>query len=178
MIVDLILINFWLYCSIRGIWRGTVNEAFSIVGIFIGLTLASAHYADVSQILFNWVINKQISYMSGYLISFSIIYLIINCLGILVSYIFHLKNTGWGSHLSGGVVGSLKGILLVSVITIPFIIFLPKGSSFIKNSTFLSIEIPISEQMTHMISKEMQRTFSTNINDYKDTWFHHSKSSS
>lgn len=178
MIVDLIIIIICLYCSIRGIWRGTVNEAFSIVGIFIGLIIASAYYADVSQFIFNWVINKQISYMSGYLVSFSIIYVIINCLGILVSYIFHFKNSGWGSHLSGGIVGSLKGLLFVSVLTIPLIIFLPKGSDFIKYSTLLSLEIPISEQMTHVISKEMQRTFSIKIGDYKNSWYHNSKSSS
>jgi len=169
--------QFFLYCSLRGFWRGTVNEAFSIVGIFIGLIIASAYYADVSQYLFNWVINKEISHMSGYLVYFSIIYLIINCLGILVTYIFHLKNRGWGSHLSGGLVGSIKGILLVSVLTIPLIIFLPKGSNFIKYFTLLSLEIPISEQMTHVISKEMQKTFSAKINDYKNSWVHQSKSS-
>lgn len=178
MIVDIVLINLCLYCSIRGIWRGTVNEAFSIVGIFVGLIIASAYYADVSQFLFNWVINKQMSYMAGYLLSFSIIYLIINCIGILVSYIFHLKNSGWGSHFSGGVVGSLKGLLFVSVLTIPLIIFMPKGSSYIKNSTLLSLEIPISEQMTHVLSKEMQRTFSVKINDYKKSWSQNSKSRS
>ena len=178
MIVDLILIIFCLYCSIRGFWRGTVNEAFSIVGIFIGLIVASAYYADVSQFIFNWIINKQISYMFAYLVSFIIIYLIINCLGILVSYLFHLTNSGWGSHISGGVVGSIKGFLFVSVLTIPLIIFLPKGSNYIRNSTLLSLEIPISEQMTHVLSKEMQRTFSINISDYKKSWYHHSKSSS
>lgn len=178
MIVDLILINFCIYCFIRGFWRGTVNEAFSIVGIFIGLIFASAYYADVSHFLFSWVINKQLSNMSGYLVSFIIIYLLINCLGILVSYIFHLKNSGWGSHFSGGVVGSLKGLLFVSVLTIPIIIFLPKGSNYIKNSTLLSFEIPISEQLTHVISKEMQRTFSVKINDYKKSWSQNSKSRS
>jgi len=178
MIVDLIIINFCLYCSIRGMWRGTVNEAFSIVGIFIGLIFASAYYADVSHFLFNWAINNQICYLSGYLVSFSTIYLIMNCLGVMVSYIFHLDNLGWGSHLSGGVVGSLKGLFLVSVLTIPLIVFLPNGSNYIKNSTLLSIEIPISEQMTHIISKEMQRTFSFKISDYKKSWYHHGKSSS
>jgi len=179
MIVDLFLVNFCLYCSIRGIWRGTVNEAFSIVGILIGLIVASAYYADVAQsFICNWIINKQIGYMFAYLVSFIIIYLIINCLGILVSYLFHLTNSGWGSHISGGVVGSIKGLLFVSVLTIPLIIFFPKGSNYIRNSTLLSYEIPISEQMTHVISEEMQRTFSINISDYKKSWYNHSKSSS
>jgi len=178
MIVDLLLVNFCLYCSIRGIWRGTVNEAFSIVGIFIGLIVASAYYADVAQFICNWIINKQIGFMFAYLVSFFIIYLIINCLGTILSYLFHITISGWGSRISGGVVGSFKGLLFVSVLLIPLVTFSPKDSNYIKNSTLFYFETSVSEQILPVISKEMRRNYSIKIRNYKKTWRLNNKSSS
>lgn len=83
----------------------------------------------------------------------------------MMSYLFHITISGWGSRIFGGIVGSLKGILFVSVLLIPLVTFSPRSSNFIKKSTLFSFEKKISEQMTHVIFKKMRRNFSFKIKD-------------
>ena len=169
LIVDIMVSIFFFYCLIRGILRGTVREAFSITGVFSGLMVASAYYSEISQFCLSWINSIQIRHLSGYLISFGIVYLIINLIGIVVLYLFHISNSGWGSRITGGVVGSFKGLLFVSVLLIPLVTFSPKDSNYIKNSALFPFETTISEQLTRVISKDMRRNYSLKIKNYKKT---------
>jgi len=170
--IDFLLIIFCIFCLIRGVLRGTVNETFSIAGIFIGLIVASAYYIYISLFIFSWISNPQMRQLWGFLISFGFIYLAINLLGIMVTYFFHIAVSGWGSRITGAGIGTIKGLLFISVLLIPLVTFSPKGSKYIKNSTMFSLEAPIAEQMIAVTSKKIQKTFTINIGDYEKSWGH------
>jgi membrane protein required for colicin V production len=174
--VDFLLIIFFAFCLIRGILRGTINEAISIVGILIGLIVASACYATVSVSMLSWIDNPQMRNLCGFLMTFGFIEIVICVLGVIAAYVFHLKVSGLGSRLAGAGVGMLKGVLLISVLLIPLVAFLPKDSRYIESSTMFSLESTLSEQMVNMIPEEMQKRFAIKIGDYKKAWSHRNQS--
>jgi uncharacterized membrane protein required for colicin V production len=167
MFVDSIIILFIAYCLIRGIWQGTVNEAFSIAGLFIGLIAASAYYLQTARLIFHWIDNLQTFQLAGFFVTFGAAYLTVKFLGIIMAYLCHIVVSGWGSRITGGVMGSLKGLLFVAVLFIPLAVFSPTYLNHVRNSRLLSVEAIISAQLIHVISKEMQCKFYRNIDDAK-----------
>lgn len=167
MVIDSFVVIFCIFCLIRGVFRGTVKEAFSIAGIFIGLIVAAAFYSHPSHVLFGWVANPRTGYLLGFLMLFGITYFLMDIFGILTTYLFHIVTKGWSSRLTGGVAGSLRGVLLVSVLLIPLITFLPDSSKFVKASKLFSMESSITEQMTHLTPKGLQNKFNANFICYQ-----------
>ena len=165
MLVDSIIILFIAYCLIKGILNGTVNEAFSIAGIFIGLVAASAHCLQTARFFFHWIGNPQTAQLAGFITTFGLVYLTVKFIGMIIAYLLHIAVSGWGSRITGGLMGSLKGLLLVAVLFIPLAVFSPTYLNYAGNSKLLSVEAVISAQLIHVFSEKMQCEFYRNIDN-------------
>jgi membrane protein required for colicin V production len=174
--IDSVFVAFCFLCLIRGVLRGTVKEAFAIAGIFAGQFFASIYYASISQVLFGWVANIRTGNLLGFLIIFVTIYLLMNISGILAIYIFRIDTRGWRSRVTGGIIGSLKGILLISVLIIPLVSFSPELADIVKSSKIFPMESHVSEQMINVLSENLRKKFNINLISYKKAWGHRQKS--
>jgi membrane protein required for colicin V production len=164
--IDFIIVVFCLLCLIKGIFRGSVKEAISIAGIFIGLLAASALYQTSSRYLFSWIDKAQMRYLFGYLLIFGFCIMVFSCLALVVTYVFSIRVSGVGSRLAGAGIGTLKGILLISVLCIPLVTFLPKNYASIRNSTLFSLESALSAEMLSLVPQDMQKGFKRHIRRY------------
>jgi uncharacterized membrane protein required for colicin V production len=145
---DAILI-FWLICLIRGIFRGPVNELFSIVGALGGLFAAAINFSTISKFLPGWTGNVQMLCLICFLILFSFMYLLITVFGTIASYLLHLHRTGWMNRAFGSIFGTFKGGLVIAVLFVPMAAFLPKNSTWFRESVILPYADFLSEKMVN-----------------------------
>jgi membrane protein required for colicin V production len=77
---------------------------------------------------------------------------------------------GWIDRICGAGFGTIKGILIVSVLLIVFTAFLPKGSPVLKNSLLSPYVTLVSENMAKIVSKDMKKQFEEKIKVLKKAW--------
>lgn len=167
---DTAILIFWVVCLIRGIFRGPVNELFSIAGVWGGLITASFAFSTISKSLPGWMGTMQLRDLIFFLLVFAAMYLLLTIAGIIATYLFDLRRSGWIKRTMGAGFGVLKGMLVVAALLVPLVAFLPKQSTWMGRSIILPYENKLSEKMARAISSAMHEQFLSHIDGYKTSW--------
>ncbi|WP_319408354.1 CvpA family protein [uncultured Desulfosarcina sp.] len=167
---DAAILIFWLVCLIRGIFRGPVNELFSIAGVLAGLLVAAFSYPLVSRVLSGWIDSSPMRDLTCFLTIFGCMCLLMTVSGVIATYLLHLRRSGWINRTLGAGLGLLKAMLAVAVLLVPLVSFLPKHSTWISGSVIFPFENHLSEKMVHVLPSAIHEAFSSHIGDYKQSW--------
>jgi len=169
-VIDIIITVIGAFCFIRGIFRGILKEITSIIGVFVGFYAAYTYYPLLAKVLSQLITNKSYLNIISFLLAFTILFLSVSFLGIILKHIFKAAALGWMDHILGGAFGIAKALLIVSVLLVGLTVFLPKNSPFISNSLLVPHVSIISEKMATVIPKEMKAKFRRNIRALKGSW--------
>jgi uncharacterized membrane protein required for colicin V production len=169
-ITDTIIAVFWGICLVRGIFKGPLNELFSIGGVIGGLFVAANNTSEISRAMLGWVSSLQLRQLLCFLIFFSIVYISIDIFGLIMTYLFDIRRSGWVFRIFGAMFGLFKGVAFIGVILLPLVVFSPKNSTWIRNSTILSYESTFSERIANAVPESMSEVFDAHIVVYKAYW--------
>ena len=167
---DILIIVILGYSLVRGLFRGLVKEISSIIGVFGGFYAAYTYYTVLARYLSGLI--HDVSYLNilSFLIIFCCVLIIVSILGVIIKYLLNIAFLGWVDRIGGFVFGIIKAVLIISVLFISLTAFLPKGSSFIKDSVLAPHVAWISENMAKVVSKQMKQEFMTKLGDLKKSW--------
>ena len=167
---DILIIVILGFSLVRGVFRGMVKEISSIIGVFGGFYAAYTYYTVLAKLLSGLI--HDVSYLNilSFLIIFCCVLIIVSVLGVIIKYLLNIAFLGWVDRIGGLVFGIIKAILIVSVLFISLTAFLPKGSSFIKNSVLAPHVAWVSETMAKVVSQQMNRDFMTKLEEFKKAW--------
>lgn len=167
---DLTIISILCFCLIRGIFTGLIRELFSVTGVLAGFLAASTHYMEVAKSLSHWIPDvSKIKLLSFLSIFFGFIFTI-TILGGIVKSLLKIDLLSSVDRTFGAGVGTIKGILIVSVLLLTLTACFPEDASIIKNSLLSPHFSLVSEKMARIVSKDMRHEFMAKINTYKKTW--------
>ena len=96
--------------------------------------------------------------------------IIVSVLGIIIKYLLNIAFLGWVDRIGGLVFGVIKAVLIISVLFISLTAFLPRGSSFIKDSVLAPHVAWVSENLAKVVSKQMKQDFMTKLGELKKSW--------
>ena len=167
---DIFIIIVLGYSIIRGLFRGLVKEASSVIGVLGGFYAAYSYYPMVAKLLSGLI--KDTSYLNilSFLIIFCSVLIIISILGVVIKYLLNVAFLGWVDRICGVGFGLVKGLLIVTVLFIILTTFLPKGAPLIKESVLAPHVIWLSEKMVNLVSKEMKKDFFSKLDEFKKAW--------
>jgi membrane protein required for colicin V production len=167
---DILIVVILGYSLVRGLFRGLVKEISSIIGVFGGFYAAYTYYGVLARFLARFI--HDVSYLNilSFLIIFCCVLILVSVLGIIIKYLLNIAFLGWVDRLGGVVFGFVKAILIVSILFISLTAFLPKGSSFVKDSVLAPHVAWVSEKMAKVVSKQMKQDFMTKLRELKKSW--------
>ena len=168
--LDIMIIVILAFCLIRGIFRGLIKEMSSIIGVLGGFFAAFNYYPIAAGLLSRWVSNAAYLNILGFLALFFGVIIVVSILGVIIKYLLNIAFLGWVDRICGAGFGTIKGILIISVLLIVFTAFLPKGSPVLKNSLLSPYVTLVSENMAKIVSKDMKHQFEEKIKVLKKTW--------
>jgi len=168
--LDIIIVVILGFCLVRGIFRGLIKELSSIVGVFAGFYAAYTYYTQLAKPLSRWISNEAYLNILSFLIIFCGVFIVISIFGIIIKYILKSASMGWTDRLCGAGFGSIKGILIVSVLLLVLTTFLPKNTPVIQSSLLAPHVMMVSEKIAKVIPKDMKEQFLTKIEDFKKVW--------
>ena len=167
---DAAILIFWLVCLIRGIFRGPVNELFSIAGALGSLFAAAFFYPYFSEVLSARMESEPLRSLACFLALFVSMYMLAVVCGVIATYLMHLRRSGWLSRTVGAGLGLLKGMLVVAVVLIPMVAFLPNQFKWIGRSGIIPYENRLSGKLVLAIPSIIGDPFSSHIKGYEQSW--------
>jgi membrane protein required for colicin V production len=140
-----------------GIWKGMISQVLSIAGIVVGYILASHYYIRLAEQL------KFSDPTLGKIVSFVIIFiacvLAAAILSWLMNKLFKLPGLGMINSFLGGLVGFVKGLLLITVAALLLIAVLPQNSPVISKSVTLPYVLRAIRSAESWIPREIKDQF-------------------
>ena len=158
------------FCLIRGIFRGSIKELTSIVGVFVGFYVAYTYYHLPAKWLSQFVANESYLKIVGFFLTFTIFFLAIGLIGVLLKHLLKGASLGWTDRALGSILGLVKALLIVSVLLIPITTYLPKNSPVIKDSVLAPYVSMASDKIVAVVPKDMKQRFWNNVKALRTSW--------
>lgn len=169
-LLDYALIVILGYCLIRGIFRGLIKELSSIVGVLGGYYAAYTYYHEVAGYLARWVTNPGYQRIISFLIIFGAIFLAVGFAGFVIKYLMNIAFLGWTDRICGAIFGSVKGLLITTVIVLVLTTFLPKNVAILKNSLIAQHMMQFSAYLIKVTPDEMKQSFGVKVKELNKSW--------
>lgn len=115
--LDIILLVPLAYGLIRGFFRGFFKEVASLVGVVFGIFVAKwlgLDFAGFLQAQFGW--SPQVAQPVAYIVLFLLVAIALNVAAWLLAKLLSAANLGWANKLAGGLFGTLKFALVLSLL--------------------------------------------------------------
>ena len=168
--LDIVIGIILVFGLVRGVFRGLVEEISSIIGIFGGIYGAVFYYPAVAQFLKRWISDSAYANIIGFLVIFGVIFILVGILGVVLKYLLNIASLGWFDRLCGAAFGSVKGILIASVLLLALTTFLPGGTPLLKTSRLAPHVAVITEYIVKIIPQDMKQRFGDKFKDVKQEW--------
>ena len=169
-LLDYILAVILVYCLIRGIFRGLVKELAALIGVLGGFYFAFNYYPQMTKILERWITTAAYAQIISFFVLFFGVYLVVSIAGVIIKYLMNIAWLGWTDRLTGALFGAIKGVLIVSVIVAILTSFLPKNTTFLRDSLLVRHTSGISSLLVRIASADMKALYDTHLKELNQTW--------
>ena len=169
-LLDIVIIVILGYCLIRGIFRGLIKELSSIVGVFAAFYAAYSYYPLIAHLLSRWITDSGYLNILSFFILFCLIFVAVSMLGVVIKYLLDIAFLGCVDRICGGAFGTVKGILIISVLVMALTAFLQRGTPLLKKSMLAPHVLVISESMAKVVPKDMKNAFGEGMQALEKAW--------
>jgi membrane protein required for colicin V production len=168
--LDIVIGILLVYGLVRGIFRGLMEEVSSIIGIFGGIYGAVFYYPSAARFLQRWISDTAYANILGFLLVFGAIFLVVSLLGVLIKYLLNIASLGWFDRLCGAAFGTIKSILIASVLLFVLTTFLPGGTPLIRTSHLAPHVAWVTEGVVKIIPRDLKQRFGDKYKEVKQAW--------
>ncbi len=170
-LLDIAILIIIALMTVRGFFRGIIQEAATLVGLIVSFFLAAMYYKNLSALLVRFVPNHEIilSFFC-FVFLFILFILLFNFLSILARKAVHLVLLGWLDRTLGGFFGLIKGAVIVFVLVTMLTVIYPKSGPVVENSRFFPSILTITEKLEALIPFKIKNDFLDKKNILKDFW--------
>ena len=167
---DIVIVIILVVTLARGIFRGLVKELASIIGVLGGFYAAYSYYPYVGRPLAQWISQSGWANIVGFILVFTVVYLIVSILGVIIKYLLSIAFLGWVDRLCGALFGALKGWMICAVLLVALIAFLPSNSDLVRTSLLSPYIKKLAQPMARVVTKEMRQRYTRNAQEVEKTW--------
>jgi membrane protein required for colicin V production len=159
-ILDIAILIIGGLTTIRGFFRGIVQEASTLLGLIASFLLASLYYKDLSVLLERYIPNHVIvlSFFC-FVFLFILSIFLFNFFSILAKKAIRLTMLGWLDRTLGGLFGLIKGLVLIFIIVTILTVIYPKSAILVEKSGFFPTSLAITEKLTLLIPLKIKDDF-------------------
>ncbi|MGP8080975.1 MAG: CvpA family protein [Dehalococcoidales bacterium] len=111
--VDIVIIVYLCLSVIVGFMQGFIRTVLSIIGLIIGIILASHFYKQLGNIL-TFISNKNVANVVAFIIILLVVMIVAAVIAAILRSIIKAIMLGWVDRLGGAVIGLIIGVLSIS----------------------------------------------------------------
>jgi membrane protein required for colicin V production len=125
--VDWVIVIVLLLAVGGGLTQGFFRSVFSLVGLFLGLTLGAWNYARLAAVLMPVARIEPVANTVAFLLIALLVMCLASLLGKLLSKALHQIGLGCLDRIAGGIFGFFQGALLVTLVILVTVAFYPQA---------------------------------------------------
>ena len=151
--------------TIIGLFNGMVKQLFGLAGVVAGYMLAMRYYELCSKYLtsFHPGTAKAISFIAIFLACIVVAHII----GWVVGRFFTISGLGFFNRIGGGLLGFLKGYLIVCVMVIVLTLFFAVNSGLFKKSHTIKYILPVTSMLKKVTREDIKAKYNEMVGKEK-----------
>ncbi len=170
-LLDIAILIIVALMTIRGFFRGIVQEAATLLGLIISFFLAALYYKNLSAWLERFLPNHEIilSFFC-FVFLFILCIFLFNFLSILARKAIRLALLGWLDRTLGGLFGLIKGAVILFVLVTMLTVMYPKSGPLVEGSRFFPSVLTITDKLSDLIPFKIKTDFLSKKKDLENFW--------
>lgn len=154
---DFVIIAMLLLFTIRGLWVGFLRQVTVLVALLAGYVIAGQYHDRLFPFLRGVTENPQAVFWSSYAILFALVYVVTMLLGKGLARVVELTVAGWFDKVVGGVLGFVKGGILVVLLNMVLTGVLAPENTMVRSCQLCPYVKQVTESFRGMIKDEKMR---------------------
>ena len=170
-LLDIAILIIVALMTIRGFFRGIVQEAATLLGLIASFFLAALYYKNLAFWLERYIPNHKVV-LSFFCFVFLIILFIFlfNFVAILARGAIRLALLGWLDRTLGALFGLIKATVILFVMVTILTVSYPKSGPVVENSRFFPSILTITEKLASFIPYKIKDDFFAKKKDLQNFW--------
>jgi membrane protein required for colicin V production len=170
-LLDIAILIIVALMTIRGFFRGIVQEAATLLGLIVSFFLAALYYKNLAGWLERFAPTHEIilSFFC-FVFLFILCIFLFNFLAILARGAIRLTLLGWLDRTLGGLFGLIKGAVILFVLVTILTIFYPKSGPVVENSRFFPSILTVTEKLSALIPFKIKDDFLNKKKALQNFW--------
>ncbi|MBI3715433.1 MAG: CvpA family protein [Betaproteobacteria bacterium] len=115
--LDYAIVALLVLSVIVGCWRGAIREVLNMAGWVLAFIVAHAYAGDLARQFSEWAVDPALRLIVAWLVIFLIVMALVSLLASLLSGWAHKLGLGPFDRVLGGVIGFLRGLLVLLALT-------------------------------------------------------------
>jgi membrane protein required for colicin V production len=124
-VADWIILAFLLVSTAMAAFQGFFREAFKLAGLVVGYLLAAWQYQRLAEWFAPYLKSAWIGEIAGFLVIFFAVLILAGVAGRIARWVMKEAGLTTIDRILGGVLGLLKGVLVVAVVMTAMATFAP-----------------------------------------------------
>jgi len=162
---DIIVVAVIGVLTIIGLWKGMVKQISGLVGVIAGYVLAMRFYQPCSKFLTS--IHPGGAKVISFIAIFLACILVAHLIGWGIGKLFTISKLGFLNRIGGGLLGFLKGCIIIAVAVIVLTAFLSSNSSFLGKSATIKYILPITAALKKVTREDIKAKYNEKIGTEK-----------
>jgi membrane protein required for colicin V production len=161
-IVDIVIVIVLLLSLAAGYRSGLIQSIFSLVGLVLGISIASWNYMRFGDELARLLHSTELAHAIWFCVLALAVMVIAGLIGMLLKGVIHSIGLGWLDRIAGMIFGLIIGAGLVTMMIVAMAAFFPTtsglGDSHLAKYFSASVEITTSltpGEMKHKVQEEL-----------------------
>jgi membrane protein required for colicin V production len=172
--VDWVILAILVGAVLGGMVQGFFRTVCSLLGLILGVAVASWNYARVAVAIKPLVRIEAVANAIAFLLIAVVVMILANLVGIVLSKMFNWMGLGCVDSLGGGIVGVMQGALLVTVCILVTVAFFPQ-TAWLAEAKLPKFFIGACHLSTHVTPDELSRRVRDGLRTLKHEtpqWMH------
>ena len=154
--------------TVLGLWKGLVKQLVALAGVVAGYMIAMRFYGPVSGFLTSF--RPGTAKVISFVIIFVACILCAHLLGYAAGKLLGISGLGFLNRVGGGLVGFVKGCVIVSLVVFIWIAFLPENNNLFKGSSTIRYILPAVEVMKNTTPADLKARYNEKVKKLKSFW--------
>jgi membrane protein required for colicin V production len=155
---DWVILVVILISILQAASEGFFHEAFGIAGLVIGYVLAAWQYQSFADWFAPHVQSQWVAQIFAFLLIFIGVMLLAGIAGRVTRWVMRLAGLSFFDRLLGGVLGLLRGVLVIAIVLVSMTAFAP-SSGWLENSQFAPYFLVVGRAAIWVAPSELRNRF-------------------
>ena len=164
---DIIVIAVISILTIIGLWKGLVKQVFGLLGVIAGYLLAVRFYQPCSKFLTS--VHPGTAKVISFVAIFLACVIVAHFIGWGIGRLLAISELGFFNRIGGGLLGFLKGCIIVCVMVMVLTAFLPGYTSLFKKSSTIKYILPVTAALKKVTHEDIKTKYNEKIGKEKPT---------